>query len=254
MSLTKRDKSKADRSPIEICVAPATILRFGVPVIFAIVVAGALANAAMFQWIQDPEAGLFKLLKRFDLTTEPSLPSWFSSIVIVGCSVLLGVIAVGKFKVRDRFRFHWFGLSVLFLLLGLDEGIMIHEMLVSPTKAMLNTSGIFSIAWIIPGSLFVLVVGFVFLNFVLNLPPYFRKRIIAAGVIFLTGAILMEMPGGVLYEKYGFETWHYITSYAIEEFLEMFAMLWFATILMRYLDEGFCEVRFRAEVEGASQQ
>jgi len=199
-----------------------------------IVLVGAISNLSIYLWLGE-EHVLSNALRRFDLVNEPSLPSWYSSLLLISCAVLLAIIAVSELRNTKPLRVYWCVLASLFACLALDEAVMIHEMADAPVREYLGTSGIFTIAWIIPGSIFAAFVALCYVPFLRGLDVRSRWLFVCAGGVFLSGAVIMEIPGGLLYEKYGFSTWHYIASYAIEEWLEMTGILIFIYALLDYI-------------------
>ncbi len=82
-----------------------------------------------------------------------------------------------------------------------------------------------------------LLIGICYLSFLKSLSLRIATLFITGGVVFLSGAILMEIPGGFLYEKYGFSSWHYIASYALEEVLELLGIIVFIYGLLCFIDD-----------------
>lgn len=197
-----------------------------------VIAVGTVAHLIRHLWIADEANALSHMLGRLDLVEEPSLNQWFSSslhLIISSINFLIAFTFRGKLMVR------WLGLSLLFLITSMDEAIMIHEMLDRPTKEAFGTSDWFSIAWIIPGALFALLIGLSYLTFLRSLPKITSVTFVLAGVIFLSGSVLMEIPGGHFYETYGFTTWHYIATYAFEELLELVGLVLFVHGLLYYV-------------------
>src|SRR5215212_590177 len=65
--------------------------------------------------------GTVKLNHFFYLGTEKNLPSLFSALQLWFAAIILFILTINKFSVRDRYRFHWAILGVMFLFLGYDE-------------------------------------------------------------------------------------------------------------------------------------
>jgi hypothetical protein len=68
--------------------------------------------------------GLVSLVK---MDAEANLPTWFNSALLLSCAGLALVIGSLKRQERDRYGWHWLGLSVFLLLLSIDETAAIHE-------------------------------------------------------------------------------------------------------------------------------
>ena len=77
-------------------------------------------------------------------------------------------------------------------LLSLDELARIHETLIRPVRRLLNTSGLFYYAWIIPGLILVAAFLLVYVRFLANQPQRLRWGLIISGAVFVAGAIGFE--------------------------------------------------------------
>ena len=239
-------------STFEITARPKMIFGLLLLAAFTIVLPGTAANVITHQVIGNENHNIAKLMNRFDLANEPSLIQWYSTTTMLACSALLWTIATYKQHSGGKYTMHWFGLAVIFLLFSIDEAIMLHEMLDKPFRQLLGAGGILYITWVVPGAAFVLVVGITYFQFLLHLDRRSRRLFIAAGTIFITGALLMELPGGVLYEKYGFSTYHYITSYVVEELMETIGIALFIYTLLDYIDSNIGPIRFRVRRTGVA--
>src|SRR3972149_7933048 len=65
-------------------------------------------------------ATVFGLVEMFDLDAEGNIPTYFSTILIFGCFVLLCFIGVVR-KMADKTYFLWLLLAAIFLFLSFDE-------------------------------------------------------------------------------------------------------------------------------------
>ncbi len=177
----------------------------------------------------------------FDLTTEQSIPTFYSSATLLFCSLLLTIITVVKRKNGEQYLY-WLGLATVFLFLSVDEAIGIHEHLNNKVHIMLNTSGLFYFAWVIPYSIAGIVFLLVYVRFVFRLQSRIRNLFILAGLTYVTGAVGVEMIGGWYSELYGYSiTYHIIAT--VEEVLEMTGIVIFIYALMSYIDLELKDIR-----------
>ena len=79
------------------------------------------------------------------------------------------------------------------------------------------------------------MIGLAYLKFVWALPKRTRLHFIMAGVIFLTGALGIEMLGAREADIYGYYTVIYSFLYSLEEMLEMLGIVLFIYALLSYL-------------------
>lgn len=170
---------------------------------------------------------------------EKNLPSIFSSLLHLTAAVLLGLIGSSSDTNRNR-RFFWWTLSFIFVFLALDELLRIHEMAGRNLSKVLDTSGVFHYSWIIPYGFAVTLIGLLLLKPVLELPPMTKNRFILSGVIFLSGAIGIEMATGWLISFKEMESMQLIIVpeffflYTLEELLEMTGVSFFIFSLLEF--------------------
>lgn len=174
-----------------------------------------------------------------DVDSEVSIPAWFSSSVLLLCSVLLAIITSTLKRTSERYVPHWGALAILFTLLSLDESISVHEMFIEPLRSLLGVSGPLYFAWVVPGGAFVVVIALAYRKFVFDLPAESRRLFIVAGALYLSGALGLEMIGGLWVDLYGQQNWIYQGIVTVEELLEMSGAILFLYALMRYL--GFLQ-------------
>ncbi|WP_405570569.1 hypothetical protein [Winogradskyella sp. Asnod2-B02-A] len=184
------------------------------------------------------------LVKLFNVNLEANLPTFFSALVLLGDAILLAFIAFGN-KKKGEYFWHWIGLSGVFVFISLDEMIQIHEQLRAPMEALFNTSGLLYFAWFIPYVAMVAILGIAYFKFMMRLPKHILKLFILAGVVFVSGAVGMEMIGGMHAEIHGEETLTYALMYNFEEFLEMSGAAIFFYALVYYIEMTFKKLRLR---------
>ncbi len=178
-----------------------------------------------------------------NVDNEQSIPAWFSSSLLLLCSVLLAAITIAVKESRGRYVLSWGALSIIFALLSVDETMAMHERLIGPLRSLLGIGGFFQYAWVIPAGAFVIVFALTYLRFLFDLPMGVRQLFVAAGVLYVSGALGLEMLGGYWAEIHGEtnQSYHanltYHTLVTVEEFLEMTGAVLFLYALMRYTDQ-----------------
>lgn len=168
-----------------------------------------------------------------DLDAEKSISTWFSSSMLLFCSILLTAIAYFS-QQNARYARHWKILAVIFLFMSLDEATSLHG-LMTQVLSSLDLGGIFFYAWVIPGAAFVLVFALAYLKFFLHLPSKSRRLFAVAGILYVGGALGMEMISGYQADLYGRNTPMYVAMTTIEETSEMLGASVFAYTLMSYV-------------------
>lgn len=177
-------------------------------------------------------------LELFDMAREVSVPTWYSQTIIFIASAVLLVIARIKKANRDQYYKHWLGLSIGFLYLSIDEGSGIHEIFNPVVKSMFGDldifHGIFYYAWTLAGLLVAGVVALVYLRFLLKLNTKTRTLFILAALIYLGGAIGLEIISSayITANPHGYT---YVVIQMIEESMEKFGVVLFIYALLDYL-------------------
>jgi len=162
-----------------------------------------LVTIIMVATIFSDNLDLPKDINRFlNVGKEKSFPTWYSSIALLFCSLLLVIIAKYKRAISDTFTRQWSLLAIIFLFMSIDEIAALHELATVPTREALNTGGIFYFAWVIPAGILVILFGFYFLRFILHLDPNTRMLFLASAFLLLSGALLIEMIAASLYVEF----------------------------------------------------
>jgi hypothetical protein len=188
---------------------------------------------------------LLGLVRMFDLFQEANLPTWYSSTILLCCALLLGLIARIKFQQRDRFRWHWLGLTMLFVLLSMDESAMIHETVQwALTRGVESSDPYYSIANILYATVLVAVVVLACLRFLASLPRRTALLFIVGGALFVGGGLVVDYVGEVLRNQHaGANTIGYAVVTGIEETMEMFGVIVFIYALLYHLSDDSGRVR-----------
>lgn len=173
----------------------------------------------------------------FDLSTDTSIPTWFSSVQLLLCSLFLFLIYKFKVKDKDRFRVHWLGLSIIFLIFSIDEVATIHEKLGErlADRFLGDTSGLLHYGWVVFGGLFVAVVALLYVKFIQHLPDKSKFMFILSIAVFLIGALGIEMFSGNYSETHGSWNLGYALWTAAEEFFEMAGISLFLLTIIEYI-------------------
>ena len=188
---------------------------------------------------------LFNLIPLLDLNRERSIPTWFSSVVLLGGAVTVALIAA---QVRHKglpFFAHWVGLTIGFALLSAEEVAGLHEMTALPIRTALGTSGLLFYAWILPFSAIVVLILLAYLRFLAHLPRRTTGMFLGAGALYVGGSMGMEAVGGMLHERDGIETPWYLLAVLIEESMEMLGAALFAIASLEFLAGLGFDARFR---------
>jgi len=191
------------------------------------------------------------LIPFFSLNEEQGLPNFWSSILLIGACMLLLIIALAH-KVREDPFLAWMVLAIVFLYLGIDEAVAIHERLTDPVRKILPVSGFLNYAWVIPYGLALMVFVASYIRFFMKLPPKIRTLFLVSGVLYVSGAMGLEMVEGRLREIIGdgyndfrsTERLAYAVLATIEECFENLGVILFVYALLKYIADVFGGIGF----------
>jgi hypothetical protein len=189
----------------------------------------------------------------FNFDEEANLPSLYSSLALGFCAYLLSLVATIKKKVKGKYARQWKALAFIFLYLAVDEMCSIHELLIPILRGAMHTSGLLYFPWVIPAFFLVIIFLIVFRKFILALPNKTKIQFILAGIVYVFGALGMELIGGYIADNYGYNTVYGIAS-TIEELLEMFGVVIFINALLNYLQSQASELHFGLSFEQPSKK
>jgi hypothetical protein len=148
------------------------------------------------------------------LSYEANVPTWYSSVLLLGCAFLLALNAADA----TRHRRHWVVLAAVFAYMSLDEVATLHEQL---NEVFDLGDGVLRYGWILPAAALVLALGVAYLPFLKALDAVSRRRFLVAGAVYVGGALLMELPLGWWASRYGEESLGYVLIDVVEETLEL---------------------------------
>lgn len=161
------------------------------------------------------------LLDKFTLDAESNVPTWFSSMLL-----LLGALGwawmAGRGKRMgspDAWRFGL--LAAVFVYLSCDETSVLHEIAQGPVSGRVEATGFLTHAWTLAAMVPVLVLGVMMLPMLARLSKPLRYGVLAAGFLYVGGAIGVEIIGGAIKDSLGKPAFAYFVSVTIEESMEM---------------------------------
>lgn len=182
---------------------------------------------------QHPNA--WGIIPQFELDGEKNIPTYFSSFILLLSSLLLFVVALVKKKEQSMYTWRWRLLAFIFLYMSVDESAGLHEMFIYPLREHFHLTGILYFSWVIVGAAVVLGLGLYYLKFLIALEPKLRFRMICAGLLYVGGALGLELIGGYYYDLHGKDNLTYSLITTIEETLEIAGVMVLMHALHSYL-------------------
>ena len=167
----------------QISLNPGTVTQFLLRVVVCLVVLSVLTQ--MTSYFLPDYVGRDFLSDKFGLDNEGNIPTLYSFWALLFSSVLLGAIAYVKNLDSDRYKHHWKVLSFIFLYLSFDEMCQVHEYLIAPMRKLLNATGFFYFAWIVPFGFLVAIFLFSYTKFLFHLPVSTKKCLLQPALFIL---------------------------------------------------------------------
>jgi hypothetical protein len=192
---------------------------------------------------------MYGLIPFFNVDDELNLPTFFSGLMLLFTTFLLSIIII--LKRNEKNRFYWAILAAGFFYMTFDEIFMFHERFINPiTQYFLgdHLSGIFQFSWlmwVIPFGVLVLVLFFVFIQFLREIQPRIRAFFLIAGFIYVGGAIGIELIEGYVSATDSENKLLNNLVSTVQEGLEMYSVIIFIISLLYYISEDCIELSFK---------
>lgn len=212
---------------------PQPWLRTAAPFVLAsvllVLTSGGVLVVAWALQVAEPGSAPVTALRWFDVNSERNVPTAWSAFLLLGSAVTAALLVLA----RSRGRLGWLLVSAVAAYLALDEGLELHERLNDVGRTLTDDRVHF--AWVVPGAVAAAAVGLVLLRQLRSQSAEVRRRLVLAGVVYLSGAVVVEVVSGqVLRAVGGGRAYVLVTS--LEEGLEMAG----AALLLAAL---LCELR-----------
>jgi hypothetical protein len=169
------------------------------------------------------------LLPRLSLSYEANLPTWLSSSLLLACAIAAGAIA----RALPPMHRHWWGIAAVATWMSIDEAIELHEHL----GGLVGTGGVLYYDWVIPAAVILAALAVIYVPFVRALAAPTRMRLVVAASIYVSGALVMELPLGWWTETHGSDGVGYALIDWVEETLEMVGACLALVALVRHRQE-----------------
>lgn len=171
----------------------------------------------------------------FDMDREFNVPTFFSSGLMLGCALVLWVIALASRAAKDGLTGYWSVLAWGFLFMSLDDAVVLHEKITRPLR-LLTHSDAFYMRWMLPATVLIAILGAFYIKFLAALPRRSRMLFLVSAVIFLGAAVGLETFTSWL----GFhgqrpETMLYVILVMIEESVELAGITLFLYALLDHI-------------------
>lgn len=213
-------------------------------IVAALVIIHALSLFGYFELGRDHQLGLFRL---FNLSEEGNVPTWFAATTLLLSASLFATIWRSARATGDRYARHWGFLALIFLFIAIDEAASIHELFILPVRELLAAEGALYFAWVVPYGIAVIAFALVYARFLLAIPRRTAVGLAAAALVFVSGALGMEMVSPWVYDWTGDVSLPMFMLLLVEETLEMLGVAILVHALLDHLarSDARVELRFR---------
>jgi hypothetical protein len=195
------------------------ILRTALLAIGVLVVLHLLLQYLNLQVYNEANGRIFELSNRLDLDDETSVPSWFSHVLLLTIGLAAGLAAY--LQTEKRLRWIWGSIASLSVIMSLDEAASLHEHSLQTLHVYVFKEAaptVMQNAWllVLPIVLALAIAsGYVLYNY---FPRRTAKLFILGGVIFLTGAVAVDLLSTAVSEE---SFAHQGVMVGVEESLEL---------------------------------
>ncbi len=177
----------------------------------------------------------------FRLNREANPPTVFSAFLLFSVAYLFAAIAKEKRSTNAVFAKRWTFLAGIALFMVLDEAFAIHELLNEYsgwTNGLFNPTGYLVGPWVVIYGAIVLVFIALFLPLFFKLPLRYRLLFGGAGVMFVSGAIGLEMIAAQEWTHHQ-ESFSFVVLNSFEEMMEMSAIIIVIYGALKYMQDEF---------------
>lgn len=218
------------RPPVSVRVGTTAVVGW----LVAITALLAVANAVSI-WLQVAEKPAYGFTNLFNVDIELSAPTWFSTALLATAALLMWVIQLAPSEQRDRRN--WRFLSIVLVVMSIDEIGAYHEYWTGPLRRSIDGSGLLYASWVVPAAALVVAVAVSQLAFLRRLHRPTALRLLASGAVFLVGALGVESLGASYAEDHGGGA-GYLAHAAVEEALEMLGSIGVIRALLLHLRQS----------------
>lgn len=223
----------ATQSQISITLDPRKIVLLLAALIVGLTALSVLGHTLQYLWGRER---FVEFVRLFNLGGENNIPTWYASATLFLCALLSAYIAAICSPSSDRYRGHWVGLALIFLLLSLDETAVIHDRTIEfPLVAKYQPHGILAFPWVVLGWILVAAVALAFYRFWQNLPKTTRWHFAAAVSTYVTGGLILEMANAYLMDYHVTNVLLRGAVSTIAEFMEMSGVLFFIYAFLYFI-------------------
>lgn len=210
------------------------LLLFGITIVL-VIISTILGLMIALVSLEDAEGTLLSVFYFFNLDGENNLAAFYGGALWLVAGGISGYIARHYlYQEVRRDASYWGLLASVFIYFALDEWLQIHERLAEPTANFLQFDYFGPFTWVIPGAIAVILLLIVLAPFLKSLPTKLTQYMSLGFIIFLAGAMGVEVFGGWVFAEIGPNSAPYRVLVQLEELLEMTGVIIIIFALLGY--------------------
>lgn len=167
----------------------------------------------------------YSFINYIDLNHEKNIPTLYSGLLFFASAIICFLIY--KKITREKYKINWLFITIIFIFLGIDEMISIHEKISSMLSKIISVGGFLHFKWVLIYVPFFFIIFLVFIKFFMNLDKKTRTGFFLSAIIFVSGAVGFELLGGYWAYNYGQDNLFFAVLANIEELLELVGLSYF---------------------------
>jgi hypothetical protein len=200
-------------------------------VLVSVVLAGASLLGQYLRFFH----GIDSTFENLDVEEEANFPTYYNTLLLLAAAFVLATIARLQRLAGDPMSTRWTVLSVIFLVLSMDEAVGIHE----ESGRLMPEIGVLGGAltgWVAPAGVAVVIAGLYFIPFFRDLRNPHRLRFAASACVYVAGAFVVELAENAMVSTTNGETWRYQLVATLQEILEMVGVSLFIWALLKFIE------------------
>ncbi len=200
--------------------------------VFVVVAAGLAREAYVLAFGQETA---LRDLRQFSLNAEQNLASWYTSLLLALGALLAWVAGSCETAEGQGTRRFWRLTAMLLLAAAADETVSFHEVLTLFMPEVQELSPLLHFAWVALAVPLLAILALWCLPMMWRLPRVTFWGLVAAAVLFVGGAVGLEMIAGLVIDWAGEASIAYRVVYMLEDTFEMLGCAVFILAVLRHI-------------------
>lgn len=181
----------------------------------------------------------------FFVNNEENIATYWNMVILIIASLLIFVVAAIKKAQKDKFRYGWVALGILFAFFAVDALARVSYRYAKLLRNLPSMEGGFLYNWLYPTTaVFLLLLLLFFVWFYLQLTIQKKFLFPISIFLYILGAYKSELLSGYYAKLYGTVNNSYLIIAHAEEFAEYLGIILMIYLLLTYLSTHVSELEF----------